>query len=616
ATKTPPPTGFSGAEGRDTTPDDLAGWAQTHAGHSIALRMPLVPPSEQGPGWCVVGIDVDAYEKAGNQKHGDKTFAHHLAQWGPLPPTWISTARHDGISGIRFFLAPAQRYTTVLAAAHTEGPLAGTVTKDIEIIQRHHRYAVVWPSPHKDAGDIYRWYDPTGQIAEQPPKPTELPWLPQAWVEGLAAGAAAQSAPAASRGEGEALLYQLLDDFRPECADVTSARLQAVEKLSASDAGSRHDTMTERVHHLIQLAAAGHTGAGAALLQVRELWAELTAGEGREDELERSMRDSARKAVTVVGAVQVPNDPCLLFAGGVAYQSPVYGQSSALAQQWAAPTSAMAAALPAPDPGDPSNRGTLLDDEGRPIEFTIEPEIPRWVSIRQMLGAHSFDPNAGLDQTLAEAVLERTYPALRYAYDSGGWLLRLPDRWELHGGLSKWAVAQLANLMPTGDPTADKESDAFARHQRRTRLMTTAGARAVAGKMDDLVTGGLHPATVALAGLDADPEVLWAGGVPWSLRFSDTVPMVAEHVDPNTPHLHTAPVMPRPVPTPRFDAFLEAVFPDPGVRQWAIRVLSIALTGYADRALPILLGETGRGKTSLIVLVMSVLGTYGHAANP
>lgn len=604
ATKTPPPTGFSGAEGRDTTPADLAGWAQTHAGHSIALRMPLVPDSEHGPGWCVIGIDVDAYMKGDVQKHGDKTFAHHLAQWGPLPPTWTSTARHDGISGIRFFLAPAQRYTTVLAAAYTTGELAGSVTKDIEIIQRHHRYAVVWPSPHKDAGDIYRWYDPSGQPVDAPPKPTELPWLPLAWVEGLAAGAAAQSAPAASRGEGEQLLHQLLEDFRPECADVTSARLQAVEKLSSADAGSRHDTMTERVHHLIQLAASGHTGAGAALMQVQQLWADLTAGEDRGDELERSMRDSARKAVTVVGQVQVPNDPCLLFTGGVAYpvpgQASVYGQTAAAQQQWGAP---------APAPGDPGDVGHI---EGQELQI-VEP--PRWISIRQMLGTHAFETNAGLDQTLAEAVLERVYPALRFAYDSGGWLLRVPDRWELHGGLSKWAVAQLASLMPSGDPAADKESEAFARHQRRSRLMSTAGARAVAGKMDDLVSGGMHPAAVALAGLDADPEVLWAGGVPWDLRASIDEPKVAA-VDPHTPHLHTAPITPAVVPTPHWDAFLEAVFPDEGVRRWAIRVLSISLTGYADRALPILLGETGRGKTSLVVLLMSVLGTYGHAANP
>jgi phage/plasmid-associated DNA primase len=40
------------------------------------------------------------------------------------------------------------------------------------------------------------------------------------------------------------------------------------------------------------------------------------------------------------------------------------------------------------------------------------------------------------------------------------------------------------------------------------------------------------------------------------------------------------------------------------------------LTGYADRALPILLGERGRGKTQVVALLMSVLGNYAHAADP
>jgi P4 family phage/plasmid primase-like protien len=601
--KFPPPVGFTGAEGRDTAPEDIAAFSAAQPGASIALRMPMYP----GPsgtledGWTVIGIDVDAYAKGEKTKHGDRTLAAKEAEWGPLPATWISSARGPGVSGIRFFVAPATRYGTLVKAAQADG----TVTGDVEVIQRHHRYAVVWPSPHAGAGDVYRWYDPSGQVVEQPPKPNELPWLPQGWVQGLSEGASALSAAAAPRAQGEAMLDQLASDFRPECADMTSARLKAIAKMEAAEELTRHDEMTDRTWEITQLAAAGHPGAGPAFMAMREVWAQTTAGESREDEFERGLLTAARKAVTTYGAVQVPNDPCLLFAGGVAYQSPVYGQSSAARQQgWSGSLS-----TPAPAAGDPGDVGTV---EGQELQI-VEP--PRWVSIRQILGAHAFDPTAGLDQTLAESVLERVYPALRFAYDSGGWLLRVPDRWELHGGLSKWAVAQLANLMPMGDPDGEKGGEALARHQRRTRLMTTAGARAVAGKMDDLVSGGMHPAAVRLADLDSDPEVLWAGGVPWDLRASSLEPQVAA-LDPSTPHLHTAPMAPAVVPTPYWDTFLEATFPDPGVRTWAIRVLSISLTGYADRALPILLGETGRGKTSLVVLLMSVLGTYGHAANP
>jgi P4 family phage/plasmid primase-like protien len=561
--KFPPPVGFTGAEGRDTDPLQLVAWAGTHAGHSIALRMP------EG----VIGIDVDHYTKGTpeNQivKAGADTLASYAEQWGPLPPTWASTARGGddgpGPSRILFYRVPPGRYATKLGA-------------DIDVIQRHHRYAVVWPSAHHEAG-VYRWYAPDGTPSAVPPKPDEFPELPAAWVAGLADGAAGVSAASADRESGQILLDQLADDWRPECADVTSARLTAVEALRRSDSGSRHDTMTERTHHLVQLAASGHTGVAHALLELRDLWAEITAGEDRADEYERALLTSARKAVTVVGTVQVPNDPCLLLAGGFP--------------------------LPPHVPSDPG--------DGEPDLQILEP--PRWHGVRESIGTHAFDPQAGLDQALAEAVLARMYPALRYAYDAGAWLLRAPTRWELYKRLSPWAVAQLGPLMPVGDPTAEKGSEPYERAKRRARFMTAGGAGGIAKMVDSLVAGGMHPASIALADLDADPEILWAGGMPYSLRHSLTGPAFAQ-ADVSTPHMHCAGVMPETRPTPLWDAFLAAVWPDPEVRRWAVRVLAISLTGYADRALPILLGETGRGKTQVVHLLMSVLGSYAHAANP
>lgn len=587
ATKTPPPEGYTGAEGADTEPTVLVDWAGRLGHYSIALRMPAFT----GPGgqaWTVIGIDVDDYEKTSElpdgstrvvRKQGAATIAAHLERWGPLPPTWSSTARGAGASRISFYRAPLQRYGTRLVAGAGD-----TQTSDVEIIQRHHRYAVVAPSVNPAAGGArYAWYDPAGALSAAPPRPGDLPALPQAWIDGLARLAAAPSAAAADAASGQALLDQLGDDWRPECAEITSARQVAGDLLRRAESGSRHDAMTGRVHQLVQLAAHGHTGVAAAFAELRQLWTDLTAGEDRGEEFERALLTSARKAVTVVGAVQVPRDPCL-FAVGVP--------------------------LPVPAPGDP---GGDPDDPNVVARQIFAP--PRWLSVREVIGAHAFDPNAGLDQTLAEAVLERTAPALRYAYDADGWLLRVPDRWELHKRLSPWAVAEVAKLTPVGDPTAEKGSEQHERHKRRTRLMGTAGARAVAGKMDDLVAGGMHPGAVALAKLDTEPHVLWAGGVAWDLRLSGEQPMPAD-IDPAMPHLHAAAVSPDPRPTPLWDAFLEAVWPDESTRAWALRVLAIALTGYADRALPILIGDTGRGKTQVVHLIMSVLGTYAHAADP
>ena len=241
------------------------------------------------------------------------------------------------------------------------------------------------------------------------------------------------------------------------------------------------------------------------------------------------------------------------------------------------------------------------------------------VSVREYIGAESFDPPGALDHTLAQSVLERMYPALRYAADADTWLLRGPWLWTAPpGDLSQWAVTELTWLMPRGDPGADKDTPdgqrEIQRAARRKRFGTTAGGTAIARKMKTHVLAGTHPSSVELAGLDAEPEILWAGGVPWNLRASAIQPVRAD-IDPGTPHLHAASVLPERRPTPLWDAYTRAVWPDPELRAWALRVLSIAFTGYPDKTLPILRGDTDRGKTSVVTLLMNVLGTYGHAAN-
>ena len=263
--KYPPPDGFTGAAGRDTDPATLEYWAGSFPDHSIALRMP------DG----VIGIDVDDYPKGETVKHGATQLAEREAAWGPLPPTWSSTARGSGNgdgpgrSRIMFFRVPPGKYATKL------GP-------DIDIIQRHHRYAVVAPSVHPAIGATYTWYDPAGHTSLRPPMPPELTELPETWVTGLAEGAAGESPAAAGSADGQALLGQLLSDDRAPCADTANAEADAVRLLTGALPGSRHDTMTERVYHLILLGAEGHPGTGPVLSRLGDLWDELTAGEGRE----------------------------------------------------------------------------------------------------------------------------------------------------------------------------------------------------------------------------------------------------------------------------------------------------------------------------------------------
>ena len=567
--KYPPPEGFTGAGGRDTDATALEYFAGANPGWSVALRMP------DG----VIGIDVDHYTKGGVVKTGADQLAERIAQWGPLPSTWSSTSRGSsngggpGLSRIMFFRVPPGKYATTL------GP-------DIEIIQRHHRYAVVAPSVHPDIGATYGWYTPDDHRSERPPAPSELAELPETWVTGLAAGAAGQGPAAAGYSDGQALLGQLLGDDRAACAVVAQAMHDALTLLQGALPGSRHDTMTERVYHLTLLGAEGHPGTGPALSQLEALWDQLTAGENRGGEFAGMLTTAARKAVTSISATQMrAYDPCLT--------------------EFLVPVAAPQADVPdAPEPdGLPGGAG----------------EPPRIVSIREYITAEPFDPPGSLDHTLAQAVLERMFPALRYAADADTWLLRGPWVWATPpGDLSQWAVTELTWLMPRGDAQADKDTAEgqadIARAARRKRFGSTAGASAISKKMRTHVMAGTHPSSVELAGLDADPEILWAGGVPWDLRASTGQPVPAS-IDPGTPHLHSAGYLPARLPTPLWDAYIRAVWPDPELRAWALRVLSVAFTGYPDKSLPILRGDPDRGKTATIALLMDVLGSYAHAAD-
>ena len=563
--KSPPPVGYTGADGADTDPLTLVRWATSHGDWSVALRMP------DG----VIGIDVDHYDKVKTlpdgsvhvvEKRGGTWLAQHETKLGLLPATWRSSAR-DLPSGIRFFRVPAQRYATKFGEA-------------IEIIQRHHRYAVVQPSINPDAQDApYRWFGPDDQPSEHPPKVEELPELPPAWVAFLREGATEAGPAAAEVSRGQTLLSAILADDRPACTDVVNARAEAGKQLAEAEQGSRHDITIGRVHHLIHLGAAGHPGVGEALLTLRGLWEALTMAEGRLEEFDRMLLTSARKAVHLaVGDRPVDRDPCFNVA---------------------------AVPIPAPAPAD--------DRPGAEPMTPIGP--PRELHPLEILGAQPFDPRGALDQTMAAAVLEWTRPIMRFAHDARVWMRRGIEVWDTYPDLTDWAVALAADRMPLGDADAEKGSDAFEQAARRKRFMTAGPAGGVARKMKALVSGGAHPSTLRMADLDREPWLLWAGGVAWDLYRSGEQPAPAP-IDPTTPHRHSAAVPPAIVPTPRWDAFLAAVWPNPELRAWAVRVLAVCMTGYSDRALPILIGETGRGKTQVIALLMSVLGTYAHAADP
>lgn len=149
-TKGPPPVGYTGAEGVDPGDETIEMWRKVYPNHAIALRMPL----------NIIGIDIDHYA----DKHGYEDLRRWISDHGlsPFLPTWRSSAR-EAPSGISFYaVTPARR--------------AASLSPSIEIIQHHHRYAVVWPSPHPILKTPYQWYTPTGQVSDCVPSIAPAIW--------------------------------------------------------------------------------------------------------------------------------------------------------------------------------------------------------------------------------------------------------------------------------------------------------------------------------------------------------------------------------------------------------------------------------------------------------
>lgn len=256
-------------------------------------------------------------------------------------------------------------------------------------------------------------------------------------------------------------------------------------------------------------------------------------------------------------------------------------------------------------------------EDGKAAPFTVyiedNPLSPSGIS--------EFIPMRGTsDQELAKSALNTLEPAVRLAQDAGLWVVADGDKWiEKRKEYVASMVSALGAIMPLGDPDLPKSKTEYTednwRAVLRSRFLTSGPSGAIERKILAVAGEGGSRHGVVMSDLDNDPEILWAGQHAWDLRASSDQPQYAQ-VPRDTPHMHTALIAPDPmVATPYWDAFVEAVLPDPEIREWTLRVLAIGLTGYADAALPILYGRERSGKTSLVEILMEVYGSYGRAAN-
>jgi hypothetical protein len=263
--KASPPTGYTGWNGKDPSSKMIETWCNETVGDyqaasNIAIHMP------DG----VVGIDVDHYDG----KIGGATLAQLEQELGPLPPTYISTSRDDGVSGIRWFrVESGLRWPT--------GP-----GKDIEFIHKGHRYAVVWPSVHPSGGR-YIWVDQHLGDESPPPDDDQLAWMPDEWQLRFTGGEVRTEQPE-YKAATEAERAQCLTEGEP-CKATSSALAKYQDRVVAS---ARHDSMIETVMALLRLGEQGHRGVMEALKTMHgQFTADVAGPEGRQ----RTVRVSTRR---------------------------------------------------------------------------------------------------------------------------------------------------------------------------------------------------------------------------------------------------------------------------------------------------------------------------------
>lgn len=286
--KEAPPEGFTGRGRPYPVAAQVNQWIEARGHGNICLRMGTV--TIDGELCDVVGIDIDDYTDADKRKDGGAQLVALESLHGPLPPTWRSTSR-DGVSGIRFFLAPAgHRYIGKAAAA-------------IDIISPGYRYAVVWPSMHPERRR-YRWLDDRhgGTPVDGVPDPRTLPRLPDAWFAFLTSGRTLdEGRPEDTASTTDEILdwaRDALPGFESAPCPVMAAAVEHWLSEIAADPSS-HDKIMGAHWHLLNSAAEGHSGWPAAIAEVETVWATdvLARGKRSSSEVRREIGRSKVKAL-------------------------------------------------------------------------------------------------------------------------------------------------------------------------------------------------------------------------------------------------------------------------------------------------------------------------------
>jgi putative DNA primase/helicase len=545
--KSPVPTGYTGATGKDVSEDDLRRWLRPRArvtvGNfnyppgNVALRLPR----------GVLGIDVDAH----SGKAGRETFEAALAEWGPLPPTWVTTSKVDSGSGIRLYRIPEG------LAWPGELPFG----KGVELIRWDHRFAIVFPSIHDKTGGEYGWNfeedtdeygERLGRLALVPrldefPAPADLAELPEMWVEGLTSNVKWSALAVGAEVDDAGAASWLASCVEPDlpCAFMrkTIASHTKLIRLSGEDGGA-HDAGRDAAWAVLGDANEGHGGVSKALSKLRDVF--LAAVRERRGD-ERQARGEWARAVfrgiakIIEGGGQEHEDPCVAT--------------------------------------------TLVDlTDNKPI-FGFD-EFSNATRLARVMGGRA-----------------RWVPALDrwYIWDTVRWS---PD---MDGQVARWAWKAIASIdeeiAALGGTATDEDIAQFKKHQKSSSKL--ASLHSMIGLVKN--RPGI---TIAAEDLDANPRLLNCPNGTVELADDGVVFRTVQKASDYLTRVTGTSYVPA-ARSGLWDEYLEKFFPDTEIRDWLQLLVGYSLFGANDEQIMIIgHGQTSTGKTTFKEALEGALGMY------
>lgn len=295
--KHPPPVGWTGRSARHPEQEDIDEWLSKVKYKNANIGLHLGETSDGM--YELIGIDVDHYADKAGADQLERLEREH----GKLPATWVSSSRPLP-SGIRFYRVP-KGYAFV-----------GKASSAIDIVQRAHRYAVVWPSWNPDSEAQYAWFDPDGAKVESLdalPFAEDLPILSPddaitaGWFQFLTRGGMKDTGEEIDMDMSVHEVFNwATGNFRKAASDddnVCSKMQESVDYwLNAIEEDeSSHDKITGAHWHLISLGAEGHYDWAVAIDAVERVYIQDTVKRGKRSiddvrgEVSRSKINALRK---------------------------------------------------------------------------------------------------------------------------------------------------------------------------------------------------------------------------------------------------------------------------------------------------------------------------------